>query len=295
IARQQVALVAALRDRDEAREYLRERGNDVLQLRGELHESNTPQHALSEQVVKQNVEIQCLSALVESERVMRETAQGLQNVLAADGRRQDEEIRVLRSNLQAARHDLRLKEVQSNERMLANEALKKKIQEARGPLIQPGLQKVIEELKESEEKRQDLVKEAATSAAEIARRARSGGSRSCQGGPPFEGNAEEMADRFRGVAALRDEVIPKIEELRDRLVLALRNGVMGDEGLRGVVDFMNWSRDSFLVVGDLSGWVKAWHARAPFAGTVNVIGKYVVGVWARANTPVGDRVPDPAP
>ncbi|KAF0738620.1 hypothetical protein Ae201684P_020034 [Aphanomyces euteiches] len=169
IARQQVALVAALRDRDEAREYLRERGNDVLQLRGELHESNTPQHALSEQVVKQNVEIQCLSALVESERVMRETAQGLQNVLAADGRRQDEEIRVLRSNLQAARHDLRLKEVQSNERMLANEALKKKIQEARGPLIQPGLQKVIEELKESEEKRQDLVKEAATSAAEIAR------------------------------------------------------------------------------------------------------------------------------
>ncbi|CAK4639355.1 unnamed protein product, partial [Aphanomyces euteiches] len=152
-----------------AREYLRERGNDVLQLRGELHESNTPQHALSEQVVKQNVEIQCLSALVESERVMRETAQGLQNVLAADGRRQDEEIRVLRSNLQAARHDLRLKEVQSNERMLANEALKKKIQEARGPLIQPGLQKVIEELKESEEKRQDLVKEAATSAAEIAR------------------------------------------------------------------------------------------------------------------------------
>ncbi|KAH9182582.1 hypothetical protein AeNC1_015442, partial [Aphanomyces euteiches] len=167
IARQQVALVAALRDRDEAREYLRERGNDVLQLRGELHESNTTQHALSEQVVKQNVEIKRLSALVESERAMRETAQGLQNILAADGRRQDEEIRILRLNLQSARHDLRLKEVQSNERMLANEALKKKIQEARGPLIQPGLQEVLAELKESESKRQVLVKEAASSTAEI--------------------------------------------------------------------------------------------------------------------------------
>ncbi|CAK4129114.1 unnamed protein product, partial [Aphanomyces euteiches] len=85
---------------------------------------------------------------------MRETAQGLQNVLAADGRRQDEEIRILRLNLQSARHDLRLKEVQSNERMLANEALKKKIQDARGPLIQPGLQEVLAELKESESKRQ---------------------------------------------------------------------------------------------------------------------------------------------
>ncbi|CAK4620204.1 unnamed protein product, partial [Aphanomyces euteiches] len=37
IARQQVALVTALRDCDEARAYLRERGNDVTQLRGELH------------------------------------------------------------------------------------------------------------------------------------------------------------------------------------------------------------------------------------------------------------------
>ncbi|CAK4714277.1 unnamed protein product, partial [Aphanomyces euteiches] len=281
IAHQQVALVAALRDRDEAREYLRERGNDVLQLRGELHESNTTQHALSEQVVKQNVEIKRLSALVKSEWVMRETAQGLQNVLAADGRRQDEEIRVLRSNLQAARHDLRMKEVQSNERMLANEALKKKIQEARGP----GLQKVIEELKESEEKRQDLVKEAATSAAEIARlkemlkavlNDQDERDRVAAEVVKEARHSKEMLKKwqtaFEEVAALRDEVIPKIEELRDRLVLALRNGVMGDEGLHGVVDFMNWSRDSFLVVGDLSGWVKAWHARAPFAGTVNVIG-----------------------
>ncbi|CAK4725483.1 unnamed protein product [Aphanomyces euteiches] len=281
IAHQQVALVAALRDRDEAREYLRERGNDVLQLRGELHESNTTQHALSEQVVKQNVEIKRLSALVKSEWVMRETAQGLQNVLAADGRRQDEEIRVLRSNLQAARHDLRMKEVQSNERMLANEALKKKIQEARGP----GLQKVIEELKESEEKRQDLVKEAATSAAEIARlkemlkavlNDQDERDRVAAEVVKEARHSKEMLKKwqtaFEEVAALRDEVIPKIKELRDRLVLALRNGVMGDEGLRGVVDFMNWSRDSFLVVGDLSGWVKAWHARAPFAGTVNVIG-----------------------
>ncbi|KAH9089092.1 hypothetical protein LEN26_019293, partial [Aphanomyces euteiches] len=281
IAHQQVALVAALRDRDEAREYLRERGNDVLQLRGELHESNTTQHALSEQVVKQNVEIKRLSALVESERAMRETAQGLQNILAADGRRQDEEIRILRLNLQSARHDLRIKEVQSNERMLANEALKKKIQEARGP----GLQKVIEELKESEEKRQVLVKEAASSTAEIVKlkrmlkavlndlddRARET-TEAVEEARDSAAKLKKWQSVFEEVAALRDEVIPKIEELRDRLVLALRNGVMGDEGLRGVVDFMNWSRDSFLVVGDLSGWVKAWHARAPFAGTVNVIG-----------------------
>ncbi|CAK4705243.1 unnamed protein product, partial [Aphanomyces euteiches] len=232
IAGQQVALVVALRDRDEAREYLRERGNDVLQLRGELHESNTTQHALSEQVVKQNVEIKRLSALVESERVMRETAQGLH-----------------------------------------------------GPLIQPGLQKVIEELKESEEKRQDLVKEAATSAAEIARlkemlkavlNDQDERDRVAAEVVKEARHSKEMLKKwqiaFEEVAALRDEVIPKIEELRDRLVLALRNGVMGDEGLRGVVDFMNWSRDSFLVVGDLSGWVKAWHARAPFEGTVNVIG-----------------------
>ncbi|CAK4742177.1 unnamed protein product, partial [Aphanomyces euteiches] len=38
---------------------------------------------------------------------------------------------------------------------------------------------------------------------------------------------------FEEVTALRDEVILKIEELRDRLVLAVRNGVLGDEGLRG--------------------------------------------------------------
>ncbi|KAH9148809.1 hypothetical protein AeNC1_019385, partial [Aphanomyces euteiches] len=153
---------------------------------------------------------------------MRETAQGLQNVLAADGRRQDEEIRVLRSNLQAARHDLRLKEEQSNERMLANEALKK-IQEARGPLIQPGLQKVIEELKESEEKRQDLVKEAATSAAEIARlkemlkavlNDQDERDRVAAEVVKEARHSKEMLKKwqtaFEEVAALRDEVIPKI-------------------------------------------------------------------------------------
>ncbi|CAK4104731.1 unnamed protein product, partial [Aphanomyces euteiches] len=176
IAGQQVALVVALRDRDEAREYLRERGNDVLQLRGELHESNTTQHALSEQVVKQNVEIKRLSALVESERVMRETAQGLH-----------------------------------------------------GPLIQPGLQKVIEELKESEEKRQDLVKEAATSAAEIARlkemlkavlNDQDERDRVAAEVVKEARHSKEMLKKwqiaFEEVAALRDEVIPKIEELRDR-------------------------------------------------------------------------------
>ncbi|CAK5024885.1 unnamed protein product, partial [Aphanomyces euteiches] len=227
IARQQVALVAALRDRDEAREYLRERGNDVLQLRGELHESNTTQHALSEQ------------ALVESERAMRETAQGLQNVLAADGRRQDEEIRILRLNLQSARHDLRLKEVQSNERMLANEALKKKIQDARGPLIQPGLQEVLAELKESESKRQAVLNDLddrARETAEAVEEARDSAAK-----------LKKWQSVFEEVTALRDEVILKIEELRDRLVFAVRNGVLGDEGLRGAVDFLNWSRDSFLV------------------------------------------------
>ncbi|KAF0738143.1 hypothetical protein Ae201684_006124 [Aphanomyces euteiches] len=240
IARQQVALVAALRDRDEAREYLRERGNDVLQLRGELHESNTTQHALSEQ------------ALVESERAMRETAQGLQNVLAADGRRQDEEIRILRLNLQSARHDLRLKEVQSNERMLANEALKKKIQDARGPLIQPGLQEVLAELKESESKRQVLVKEAASSTAEIVKlkrmlkavlndlddRARET-AEAVEEARDSAAKLKKWQSVFEEVTALRDEVILKIEELRDRLVFAVRNGVLGDEGLRGAVDFLN--------------------------------------------------------
>ncbi|KAH9069138.1 hypothetical protein Ae201684P_004830 [Aphanomyces euteiches] len=235
IARQQVALVAALRDRDEAREYLRERGNDVLQLRGELHESNTTQHALSEQV-----------------RAMRETAQGLQNVLAADGRRQDEEIRILRLNLQSARHDLRLKEVQSNERMLANEALKKKIQDARGPLIQPGLQEVLAELKESESKRQVLVKEAASSTAEIVKlkrmlkavlndlddRARET-AEAVEEARDSAAKLKKWQSVFEEVTALRDEVILKIEELRDRLVFAVRNGVLGDEGLRGAVDFLN--------------------------------------------------------
>ncbi|CAK4732372.1 unnamed protein product [Aphanomyces euteiches] len=267
IARQQVALVAALRDRDEAREYLRERGNDVLQLRGELHESNTTQHALSEQVVKQNVEIKRLSALVESERAMRETAQGLQNILAADGRRQDEEIRILRLNLQSARHDLRLKEVQSNERMLANEALKKKIQEARGPLIQPGLQEVLAELKESESKRQVLVKEAASSTAEIVKlkrmlkavlndlddRARET-TEAVEEARDSAAKLKKWQSVFEEVTALREEVILKIEELRDRLVFAVRNGVLGDEGLRGAVDFLNWPGILVLLFRGLSTW-----------------------------------------
>ncbi|CAK4692062.1 unnamed protein product, partial [Aphanomyces euteiches] len=139
VARQQVALVAALRDRNEAREYLRERGND---------------HALTEQVVKQNVEIKRLSALLSSEWAIRESAELLQKAMVADGRRQDAEIQTLRNDLQSTRNALHLKDVQSRERMRANEELKKKLQENRGALIQPGLQEVLAELKESESKRQ---------------------------------------------------------------------------------------------------------------------------------------------
>ncbi|KAH9069137.1 hypothetical protein Ae201684P_004830 [Aphanomyces euteiches] len=258
IARQQVALVAALRDRDEAREYLRERGNDVLQLRGELHESNTTQHALSEQV-----------------RAMRETAQGLQNVLAADGRRQDEEIRILRLNLQSARHDLRLKEVQSNERMLANEALKKKIQDARGPLIQPGLQEVLAELKESESKRQVLVKEAASSTAEIVKlkrmlkavlndlddRARET-AEAVEEARDSAAKLKKWQSVFEEVTALRDEVILKIEELRDRLVFAVRNGVLGDEGLRGAASSPEVPLPAIADVSLVDAEVTKWRAFA---------------------------------
>ncbi|KAH9174289.1 hypothetical protein AeNC1_017686, partial [Aphanomyces euteiches] len=92
---------------------------------------------------------------------------------------------------------------------------------------------------------------------------------------------------FEEVTALREEVILKIEELRDRLVFAVRNGVLGDEGLRGAVDFLNWSRDSFLVVGDLAGWVEAWHTRAPFPGTINVVGAGP----AQASSPDRGRLP----
>ncbi|CAK4608366.1 unnamed protein product [Aphanomyces euteiches] len=270
VARQQVALVAALRDRNEAREYLRERGND---------------HALTEQVVKQNVEIKRLSALLSSEWAIRESAELLQKAMVADGRRQDAEIQTLRNDLQSTRNALHLKDVQSRERMRANEELKKKLQENRGALIQPGLQEVLAELKESESKRQVLVKEAASSTAEIVKlkrmlkavlndlddRARET-AEAVEEARDSAAKLKKWQSAFEEVTALRDEVILKIEELRDRLVLAVRNGVLGDEGLRGAVDFLNWSRDSFLVVGDLAGWVEAWHTRAPFPGTINVIG-----------------------
>ncbi|KAH9118854.1 hypothetical protein AeMF1_008203, partial [Aphanomyces euteiches] len=250
VARQQVALVAALRDRNEAREYLRERGND---------------HALTEQVVKQNVEIKRLSALLSSEWAIRESAELLQKAMVDDGRRQDAEIQTLRNDLQSTRNALHLKEVQSRERMRANEELKKKLQENRGALIQPGLQEVLAELKESESKRQVLVKEAASSTAEIVKlkrmlkavlndlddRARET-AEAVEEARDSAAKLKKWQSAFEEVTALRDEVILKIEELRDRLVLAVRNGVLGDEGLRGAVDFLNWSRDSFLVVGDLA-------------------------------------------
>ncbi|CAK4902780.1 unnamed protein product, partial [Aphanomyces euteiches] len=267
VARQQVALVTALRDRDEAREYLRERGNDVLQLRGQLHQSNTAQHVLTEQVAKQNVEIKRLSALLSSERAIRESAELLQKLWLP--------MAVAKTP----------REVQSCERMRANEELKKKLQENRGALIQPGLQEVFAELKESESKRQVLVKEAASSTAEIVKlkrmlkavlndlddRARET-AEAVEEARDSAVKLKKWQSAFEEVTALRDEVILKIEELRDRLVLAVRNGVLGDEGLRGAVDFLNWSRDSFLVMGDLAGWVEAWHIRAPFPGTINVIG-----------------------
>ncbi|KAH9148041.1 hypothetical protein LEN26_004629, partial [Aphanomyces euteiches] len=237
VARQQVALVAALRDRNEAREYLRERGND---------------HALTEQVVKQNVEIKRLSALLSSEWAIRESAELLQKAMVADGRRQDAEIQTLRNDLQSTRNALHLKDVQSRERMRANEELKKKLQENRGALIQPGLQEVLAELKESESKRQVLVKEAASSTAEIVKlkrmlkavlndlddRARET-AEAVEEARDSAAKLKKWQSAFEEVTALRDEVILKIEELRDRLVLAVRNGVLGDEGLRGAVDFLN--------------------------------------------------------
>mgnify|MGYP007014285811 CR=1 FL=1 len=62
------------------------------------------------------------------------------------------------------------------------------------------------------------------------------------------------------------------EGIRDRLVEAFRHSVRGDEGLRGVVDFLNWSRENFMVSGDLAGWVEAFSTQALFRSTVNVIG-----------------------
>ncbi|KAH9086277.1 hypothetical protein LEN26_020280, partial [Aphanomyces euteiches] len=136
IARQQVPLVAALRDRDEARAYLRERGDDLLQLRGEL---KYVQHALTEQVTKLTVEIKRMSALCESMWVLRENAEFLQQATAS-----------------YAWHDLRQKEVQSREVMLANVNLIKKLHEMRDVEVQPELQRLSAELKESESKRQVL-------------------------------------------------------------------------------------------------------------------------------------------
>ncbi|CAK4701119.1 unnamed protein product [Aphanomyces euteiches] len=165
IARQQVPLVAALRDRDEARAYLRERGDDLLQLRGEL---NYVQHALTEQVTKLTVEIKRMSALCESMWVLRENAEFLQQATASYGHRQDGRIQTLRNDLVAAWHDLRQKEVQSREVMLANVNLIKKFHEMRDVEVQPELQRLSAELKESESKRQVLVESAALYAGDIA-------------------------------------------------------------------------------------------------------------------------------
>ncbi|KAG9400149.1 hypothetical protein AC1031_011054 [Aphanomyces cochlioides] len=164
----QVALVAALRDRDEARAYLQERGNDVLQLRGALHESNTVQQAMSEQVARQTVEIKRLSALCESERVLLVDKEAMHQTMINDGRLQNELIRNLRTELATVRHDLRLKEVQSNERLGSAEHWKKKVQEIREVQVQPELQRLSAELKEAESKRQDLVEAAVLSAGKIA-------------------------------------------------------------------------------------------------------------------------------
>ncbi|KAG9411429.1 hypothetical protein AC1031_017066 [Aphanomyces cochlioides] len=285
IARQQVALVAALRDRVEAREYLRERGNDVLQLPGELHESNTVQQALSEQVARQTVEIKRLSALCESELVLRADKEAMHQTMVNDGRRQDEVIRNLRSELASVRHDLRLKEVQSNERLASAEHWKKKVQEIRDVQVQPELQRLSAELKESESKRQDLMKLKAVlddqdvrdrEAAEVVKEARD-----------LKAQRDKWQSAFGDIALLHDKLITEAEEIRDRLVKAVRDSVRGDEGLRGAVDFLNWSRENFLVVGDLAGWVEAWQSRAPFSSTVNVIGTGP----AQASSPV---VPLPA-
>ncbi|KAG9415184.1 hypothetical protein AC1031_008621 [Aphanomyces cochlioides] len=300
ITRQQVALVAALRDRDKAREYLRERGNDVLQLRGELHESNTVQQALSEQVARQTVEIKRLSALCESERVLRADKEVMHQTMVNDGRRQDEVFRNLRSELASVRHDLRLKEVQSNERLASAEHWKKQVQEIRDVQVQPELQRLSAELKESESKRQDLVEAAVLSAgkmadlemklkavlddqdvrdreaAEVVKEARD-----------LKAQLDKWQIAFGDIALLLDELITEAEEIRDRLVVAVRDSVRGDEGLRGAVDFLNWSRENFLVVGDLAGWVEAWQSSAPFSSTVNVIGTGP----AHASSPV---VPLPA-
>ncbi|KAG9402144.1 hypothetical protein AC1031_007848 [Aphanomyces cochlioides] len=274
IARQQVALVAALRDRDEARAYLRERGNDVLQLRG-----------LSEQVARQTVEIKRLSTLCESERVLRVDKEAMHQTMVNDGRRQDELIRNLRNELATVRHDLRLKEVQSNERLASAEHWKKKVQEIRDVHVQPELQRLSAELKESESKRQDLVEAAVLSAgkiadlemklkavlddqdvrdreaAEVVKEARD-----------LKAQREKWQSAFVDIAKLHDELITEAEDIRDRLVKAVRNSVRGDEGLRGAVDFLNWSRENFLVVGDLAGSVEAWQSHASFSSTVNVIG-----------------------
>ncbi|KAH9092627.1 hypothetical protein Ae201684P_008298 [Aphanomyces euteiches] len=58
----------------------------------------------------------------------------------------------------------------------------------------------------------------------------------------------------------------------DALIGALRSCVQGDEGLRGALDFLNWPRERFLVVGDLVGWVDTWQSDGSFDFAINILG-----------------------
>ncbi|KAH9160468.1 hypothetical protein LEN26_001836 [Aphanomyces euteiches] len=78
----------------------------------------------------------------------------------------------------------------------------------------------------------------------------------------------------RKMADLLEGLMPEVGDIYDTLIDALRARVQGGEGLRGVLDFLNWSRERYLVVGDLTGWIDAWQSDGSFDSAINILGSW---------------------
>ncbi|CAK5156813.1 unnamed protein product [Aphanomyces euteiches] len=76
------------------------------------------------------------------------------------------------------------------------------------------------------------------------------------------------------MADLLEGLMPEVGDIYDTLIEALQARVQGGEGLRGVLDFLNWSRERYLVVGDLTGWIDAWQSDGSFDSAINILGSW---------------------
>ncbi|CAK4447812.1 unnamed protein product [Aphanomyces euteiches] len=247
-----------IRELEESRASLTEVRAQVASLREEQDRGRS--HAA------EALEIKRLSALLETEWSKIVDSETICQALINDGRRQDDELNRLRVELDKAKCELQLRERQATldetarkhqDELSARARAEHHAEVERLSMVLRTVELERDQLLDRAEKSEErvgvlevhlkLVLDECDAqdqeAKEYSARVR-----------VWKANAEDR-DKWRKacrkMADLLEGLIPEVGDIYDALIDALRARVQGDEGLRGVLDFLNWSREHFLV--DLTG------------------------------------------